>query len=236
VRGSHWGVRRLARYIGLVSLLGVCVVAAQASTAPAPTRFRLTIVGTAHQEWAHTAAPVDEGACSRTEMTEGIRTATFRTREPVLVRLLEGRVIPVDVRGITGTVTLGGANTSDKVCSGVGTGQTSDCAQSKRSFAGAHMRLTSPRPGVVTLGPITGVRLAVADCPLEPVDVRRSPLGPAAGLLRLPKEALTEQRLARITLGASRTLKKVYALPEKGHLNARVEWRLTFLRARSRTR
>jgi hypothetical protein len=80
------------------------------------------------------------------------------------------------------------------------------------------------------------VRLARSDCPLEPRDVTRRPLGPAMGLLRLPKAALMEHRLARITLTGSRSLKKAYASPEQGQLNERVEWTLTFVRAQSDTR
>jgi hypothetical protein len=226
---------RLGRRGWTVGLLGVlCALAAQASTAArSPTLFRLTIVGTAHQEWAHTAAPVEEGTCSRTETTEGIRAATFRTKVPMVVRLLNGRVQPVDVRGITGTVTLGGANSSEEVCGGTGTHKTGDCAQTRRSFAGAQVRLTSPRPGVVTIGLIANVRLARADCPREPADVRRHPLGPALGLLRLPKGALMEHRLSRITLTGSRTQKKVYASPEQGHLTERIRWTLTFVRVQS---
>ena len=37
---------------------------------------------------------------------------TFRTKKPVTVRLAGGRVLPVVIRGIAGTVTLGGANTT----------------------------------------------------------------------------------------------------------------------------
>ena len=88
----------LRRQLGLLGLLGVaCVVAAQASAAPAPTLFRLTIVGTAHQEWSVTSAPVDTDGCRRTVTSEGTRTATFRTGTAVIVRVVAGRVLPVDV-------------------------------------------------------------------------------------------------------------------------------------------
>ena len=208
-----------------------CGVAARASAAPAPTLFHLKVVGTAHQEWSFTAAPVAEGACQRTETSEGIREVKFRTKKPVTVRLEGGRVLPVVVGGIAGTVTLGGANTTERICGGTGTTQTADCAQTKRSFAGATLRIASPRPGVLDLKTIAKVRLATADCPREPADVILRPLGPLPKLLRLPKAALTERRVARITVGATRTQRKRYGTPESGHLDERSQWSLRFDRA-----
>ena len=209
-------------------------MAAHASAAPAPTLFRLTIVGTAHDEWSFTAAPAETGDCRRTETSEGIRTARFRTRAPVVVRLLGGRVLPVDVRGLVGTVTLGGANTTEETCGdGGGSGHTADCALSKRAFTGATVHAVSSRPGVVTLNRIANVRLTTAGCPREPPDVRRRPLGPPPDLVRLPREALVEQRVARINLRATRTQHKVYGSPEKGSLDASAEWTLTFVRITS---
>jgi hypothetical protein len=203
-------------------------MAAHASAAPAPTLFRLTIVGTGHEEWSFTAAPVQDGACRQTETSEGIRDVTFRTRKPVTVRLRGGRVLPVTVKGIGGTVTLGGANTIERVCGTTGTTQTADCAQTKRSFKGATIRAMSPRPGVLTLKGIANVRLAVADCPRELADVIKRPLGPLPNQLHLPKSALMERRLARITVGATRTQRSVYGAPQSGHLDERSRWNLRF--------
>ena len=222
------------RNLGLLALIGVaCVVATHATAAPAPTLFRLTIVGIAHQEWSFTAAPVESGDCRKTETSEGIRTASFRTRAPVVVRLLGGRVLAVDVRGISGTVTLGGVNTTEEICGDVSTGQTADCARTKRAFSRASVHAASLRPGVVTVSQITNVRLATADCPREPTEVRRRPLGPAPNLVRLPREALMERRVARINLRASRTLHTVYSSPEEGRLDESAEWTLTFVRVTS---
>ena len=224
----------LQRNLGLLGLAGVaCVVAAHASAAPTPTLFRLTIVGTVHQEWSFTAAPVATGDCRRTETSEGIRTAHFRTRAPVVVRLSGGRVLPVDVQGIAGTVTLGGATTTEDTCGDGGTDHTADCAQTKRAFTRASVHAVSTRPGFVTLNRIANVRLATADCPSEPPDVRSHPLGPAPNLVRLPSEALTERRVARINLRVSRTQHKVYGSPERGTLDERAEWTLAFVRVKS---
>ncbi len=210
-----------------------CSAAAHASAASAPTLFRLTIVGTAHQEWSVTAAPVVTGDCRRTETSEGIRTATFRTRAPVTVRVAGGRLLPVDVRGIQGKVTLAGANTTEEICGEAGTSKIADCAQTTRAFARATVHAASPRPGVVTFKGITNVRLATADCPLEPADVVRRPLGPPLTLVRLPKEALTEQKLARINLHAPRKRRKIYGSPQKGRLVESVEWTLKLVRVHS---
>ena len=224
----------LRRNVRLLGPLGVaCVVAAHASAAPAPTLFRLTIVGTVHQEWTFTAAPVTSGDCRRTETSEGIRSVSFRTAVPVTVRLSSGRVLPVKVRRIAGTVTLAGANTTEASCGGdVGTSKIADCAQTRRAFTGASVHVVSPRPGFIALNGIANVRLATADCPREPPDVVRSPLGPALNLLRLPKAALTEGRLARINLHASRTQRKIYGSPEKGRLTESAGWTLTFVRVK----
>jgi hypothetical protein len=203
-------------------------VAAHASAAPIPTLFRLTIVGTTHEEWSYTAAPVTSGNCVRTETSEGNRTVSFRTQAPVLVRLSGGRVLPVDVRGIMGKVTLGGANTTRETCTGAS--KIADCAQTKRAFTNASVHAASPGPGVLMLKGIANVRLATADCPHEPPDVRSRPLGPPLNLVRLPKQALMERRLARISLRASRTRHTVYGSPEAGNLDESTEWTLTFVR------
>jgi hypothetical protein len=154
----------------------------------------------------------------------------FRTKKPVTVRLSGGRVLPVVVGGIAGTVTLGGANTTEEICGGNGTTKTGDCAQTKRSFAGATVRAASPGRGVLALNEIANVQLASADCPREPPGVSMRPLGPPPKLLRLPKAALMERRVARITLGATRTQRKVYGAPESGQLDERTQWSLTFVR------
>ena len=222
---------RLRQKLGLLCLVGIaCSAAAHASAAPAPTLFRLTIVGTAHQEWSVTAAPVVTGECRRTETSEGIRTATFRTRVPVTVRIAGGRLLPVDVRGILGKVTLAGANTTNETCGGAGTSKIADCAQTMRAFSRATVHATSPRPGVVTFKGVANVRLATADCPLEPADVVRRPLGPPLNLVRLPKETLTEQKLASIKLRATRSRRKVYGSPQQGRLVESVEWTLKLVR------
>jgi hypothetical protein len=231
VRPSSGILGRLRRNLGLLCLVGItCSAAAHASAAPAPTLFRLTIVGTAHQEWSVTAAPVVSGDCRRTETSDGIRTATFRTRKSVIVRVAGGRVLPVVVRGILGKVILAGANTTEEVCGGVGSSKIADCAQTSRAFTGATVHAASPRPGFVAFKGVAKVRIATADCPLEPADVRRRPLGPPLNLVRLPKETLMEQKLARINLRATRHRRKVYGSPQQGRLVERVEWTLKFVR------
>jgi hypothetical protein len=205
-------------------------VVAHASATPAPTLFRLTIVGTAHQEWSFMGGPVETGDCTRTETSEGSRTVRFATKAPVIVRLAGGRVLPVEVGGIAGTVTLSGADTTKEICGEVSNGKTSDCAQTKRAFTKGGLHAASPRPGVVVMDAIANVRLALATCPSEPPDVRQQPLGPPPNLVRLPKEALLERRLARINLRVSRGRHKVYGSPAAGHLDESADWRLEFVR------
>jgi hypothetical protein len=234
VRPSPGILGRLRQKLGLLCLVGIaCSASAHASAAPAPTLFRLTIVGTAHQEWSVTAAPVVSGDCRRTETSEGIRTTTFRTRVPVTVRFAGGRLLPVVVRGILGKVTLAGANTTDEICSGAGTSKIADCAQTTRVFSRATVHAASPRPGVVTFKGIANVRLATADCPLEPADVVRRPLGPPLNAVQLPKETLKERKLARINLRVTRNRRKVYGSPQKGQLVESVEWTLKLVRVQT---
>jgi hypothetical protein len=221
----------LRRNLGLLGLLGVaCVVVAHASAARAPTLFRLTIIGTAHQQWSYTGGPVETGDCTLTDTSEGIRTARFRTKTPVIVRLGRGRMLPVDVGGIAGTVTLSGADTTKEICREATKGQTSKCAPTKRTFSKATLHAASPRPGVVVLDAIANVRLAVATCPAEPPDVRQRTLGPPPNLVRLPKEALLEGRLARINLRVARNRRTVYGSPAAGQLDESAEWKLEFVR------
>ena len=205
-------------------------MAAHASAAPAPTLFRLTIIGTAHEEWSVAAAPVVSGDCRRLETSEGTRTATFRTKAPIVVRVAGGRVLPVNVRGIKGAVTLVGANKTEEVCGDKHTSQLADCVRTKRTFTGATVHAASPRPGVVAFNGIANVRLATAVCPREPADVERRPLGPPLNLVRLPEETLMEKKLARINLRVTRDRRKVYGSPEQGRLVESVEWTLKFVR------
>jgi hypothetical protein len=224
---------RLRRYLGLLALLGgACIVAAHAAAAPAltPTLFDLRIVGTAHQEWSYTPAPVESNGCRRTETSEGIRTVRFRTVRPIRVRISGGKILPVTVRGVAGTVTLGGAITTEETCGGTGTSKTADCAQTRRSFAGASVRTFSPKPAVLTLASVRDVHLEAPDCPTEPIEVRRRPLGPLTKVLRLPKATLMERRLTRITLHASRTQRTDYRPPQNGGLTENGVWTFTFVR------
>ena len=227
-------VLRLGRRSLLLALVGnTCALAAHASAAPAPTLFKLTISGTAQQEWTYTAAPVTENGCTRTETSEGIRSASFRTGRPITVRILRGKVLPVTIRGIRGSVTLGGANTTDERCGAGGTTNTADCAQTRRAFSGATLKARSTRPGVLSVDPIANVRLPSSDCPVEPLEVIRGPLGPAPKLLRLPGQVLTEQKLARITVESRPSQQTTFGFPRRGRLEERAEWTLTFVRVRS---
>jgi hypothetical protein len=225
-------LRRLASIWGLGLIVVACFSAAHASAVPTRSLFHLSITGTAGHQWTHTAAPEENGNCTRTVTSEGIRTTQFRTARPVLVRLVGGRVLTAELRGLTGTVTLGGANTTDERCGEEGTGQIADCAQTKRSFGGGKARLSSPRLGAVEIGAVRGVRLRESDCPFEPAEVRSSPLGPRLAVLALPERALTPERVSRITVRASRSRRIFFASPAEGSLREQTEWKLTFVRVK----
>jgi hypothetical protein len=190
----------------------------------------LTISGIARQEWSVSDAPVQSGDCERTEGSDGLRSVRFQTREAIVVRLAGGRVLPVAVPEIAGRDILRGANTTKEICAGVESAEIADCVQLKRSFSGATVRMSSPRAGFLDVQVASGIRLAAASCPREPAEVRSRPLGPPLSLVRLPREALQEQRLTRMNLRVSRNQRKVYGAPQAGRLVESAEWTLTFVR------
>lgn len=225
-------LRSAGRSLVLAFLCATCALAAHASAAPAPTLFKLTITGTANQQWTYTATPATEGGCTRTETSEGVRSATFRTSRAIVVRIAGGKVLPKTVRGIRGTVTLSGANTIETRCGAGGTTQTADCAQTRRTFTGATAKMVSRTMGSLSLEPIANVRLARADCPLEPPDVVRRPVGPTPQALHLPEEVRKERKLSRITLSVSPSRRTTFGMPEVGRLEESSVWRFTFVRIR----
>jgi hypothetical protein len=191
--------------------------------------YLLTVSGTASAQWDHTGAPVADGACTMTLRTEGIRTVRFKSR-PTRVRIVGGRVAPVNVRGIRGTVTLAGAETTDRRCpDGTGTSQIADCTRTTRSFAGAFVRVTSPARGRLLFGPVRGARPAVANCPDEIAPIRRAPAGPSPPTIDLPAR-LSHPRTRSVKSRVTFQRKNSFAAPEQGTLQQRVVWTLTFTR------
>jgi hypothetical protein len=205
VRPSASTLGRLRRKLGLLCLVGIaCSAAAHASAAPSPTLFRLTIVGTTHQEWSVTAAPVVTGECRRE--TSGIRTATFRTsaRHRVLMPL------PVLVRG-SRKVTLAGANTTERRAVWPADQDRRLCADHTSVYQGDR-HAASTRAGVVTFK--GQLRLATADCPRER-QTSWAGRSVAANLVRLPKNA-NGAKTGSIKLSATPSRQKVYSSPQQG--------------------
>ena len=214
----------------LAGMVATCALAAHASAAPSAPLFKLSITGTAHAEWDRTGAPTQFEGCDRTVRSEGIRNVRFRTTRPALVRVVNGRLSPATVRGLAGTVTLGGANTTTDVCAtGQGSNAIADCAQTKRGFKNATIAVVGGRKGALTLRPVRNARLRTSDCPREPVEVVRAPLGPPPGPLRFSK-ALTDHGVARITLNASKTGTVNYGPLATGRLDHRSVWKITLER------
>lgn len=194
--------------------------------------YLLTVSGTASATWDHTGAPVADGQCTRTLRTEGIRSVRFKSRL-TRVRIVDGRMRGVDVRGIRGTVTLAGAETTDRVCpDGTGTSQVADCIRSTRSFAGGVARFSSPARGRLAFGPVRAVRLAVADCPDEIVEVRRAPAGLSPAAIRLPVKLLHPRTLTVKSRVSFRRTDR-FASPQQGALEQRIAWTLTFTRVKT---
>jgi phage tail tape-measure protein len=150
------------------------------------------------------------------------------------VRIVGGRLQPVVVRGIRGTVTLAGAETTDRSCpDGTGSSQIADCIQSTRSLTGGTLRLSSPARGRLAFGRIRGARLAVANCPDEIAAVRLAPAGPSPASIGLPIGKLSHPRARTVTTRVSFRRTDPFAAPQEGSLQLRVAWTLTFTRAKT---
>jgi hypothetical protein len=149
------------------------------------------------------------------------------------VRIVDGRLVAVDVRGIRGTVTLGGAETTDRRCSdGTGTSQIADCAPSTRSFTGASVRLSSPSRGRLAFGAVRRVGLRVADCPDEIAAIRRAPAGLSPAPIRLPAK-LAHPRTGSVMSRVSHRREDRFAAPQQGMVVQTVLWTLTFTRVKT---
>jgi hypothetical protein len=222
---------------GQWGLLGCGIAAALASAAafaatPADV-YLLTVSGTVSAQWDRTGGPTLDGDCMTTLRTEGIRRVRFKSR-PTRVRIVNGRLQRVDVRGIRGTITLAGAETTDRRCpDGTGSSQIADCITSTRSFAGAALRVSSPARGRLAFGLVRGARLSVADCPDEVTAVRGQPAGPSPAVVGLPIERLSHPRTRSVTSRLSFRRTDPFVPPAQGTLQQRVVWTLTFSRVKT---
>jgi hypothetical protein len=229
VRRAAGGLGRLAGNAGLLTLVGIAsFVAAGADAAPAPALFKVSIVGAAHAEWDHTGVAARFADCERRVRSEAIRDVRFRTAKPTVVRVVGGRLLPGSIRRLTGTVTLAGANTLTDLCGTETREALQDCATTKRSFGGGTVAVSSTRPRSLTPGQPRNIRLRTSDCPREPAEVTRAPLGPIPGAIRA--SALAKDRIMRITLTASATHTLNYGPVERGTLTERSSWKLTLQR------
>lgn len=218
----------------LVCVGAACLGCGAAASAPSATDiFELTLSGTASAEWDYTTAPVLEGTCTRTERSEGIRKAVFRTRRPTRVRLVDGRIRPADVRSIAGSISLRGAWTTDTRCGDGGPAVIRDCVTTRRTFAGGALRLSSPAAGRLAFGPVRGVRLRKVLCPPEPAAVTRAPLGSVPQSGRLPLGKLTAARTRRVTLTFTFNRTRTFDPPEAGQLEQVAKWKLAFERVKA---
>jgi hypothetical protein len=194
-----------------------------------PARFELSIVATTYAEWDHTTAPVEANGCTTAQRAEGVLTVHFHTRRPVLVRFVDGRIVPAAVGPLEGTATLTGTNTFNQICGTSESHSPQSCAETTLTFRGVKTHVSSTKSGSVTLGPLR-VHLRAIECPREPVQVTRDPLGPVPGPLRVSTRTLSHSRFTRITLTASASRRVKYGPLEQGTLRQRTFWRLTLVR------
>jgi len=135
------------------------------------------------------------------------------------------RLLRVDLRNLGGTVTVTGHETVTSDCG------SSDvpCAKTTIRFAAGGASLVASGVGRVTVVKPTA-RLQRPDCPPQPADIVATPLGPAVGPLRVSAKSLGNTRVARITLSASASRRKIYGDPEEGTSEQHASWKLTFVR------
>jgi hypothetical protein len=230
-------VRRVAGRLGSLArnacLLGAVAGVASASAGAAATsaHFELTIVATTHADWDQTTAPVETNGCMTSQRSEGSLTVHFRTRRPVRVSFVGGKIVPVDVRPLDGTATLTGPNTFNEVCPMSESHIPQYCSKTTQTFRDVKTHASSTKPGSITLGPLR-VHLRAIECPREPAEVRRDPLGPVPGPLKVSIKTLSHSRFARITLTASASRRFRYGPLEQGMLQQRTSWRVTLVRVR----
>jgi hypothetical protein len=230
VRRVAWGLGSLARNTGLLASIGITSFAsAGAAATPAPQLFELTITATSVAEFDHTGAPISRLECETSSRAEGFRIAVFRSSRPTLVRFVGGRIQPVVLRGLTGTVTLSGTNTENVVCAGQETHTAQPCSKTTRTFKSVRASLSSTASGSISVA-APRVALRRIDCPLEPKEVVALPLGPGLARLRVPVAALANPRTSRITLTATARRTKKYGAPEAGFAQQRTAWKFTLVR------
>ena len=232
MRRASCGLGSLAGNTGLLALIGLLFCAAASATATSgPALFRLTISGTATASWDHTTAPVTAGGCETSVRSEGLRTARFRSSRATLVRVVAGRALTVEARGVAGTVRLSGPNTLNRVCGPTGTHTPQPCDVTTRTFSDARTMLLSTKKGSISLRPLR-LRLRRIECPQEPDEAVAAPLGPVPGPKRISVAALLNSRITHFTVRVSASRHTAYGPREAGVLDQRSAWTLTFQRIR----
>ena len=224
------GLGSLARNTGLLAFIGITsFAAAGAAAAPAPQLFELTISATSVADFDHTGAPISRLGCDTSSRAEGFRTAVFRSSRPTLVRFVAGRIQPVVLRGLGGTVKLSGTTTENAVCAGQETHTPEYCSKTTRTFKEGRASFSSTASGSISVA-APRVALQRIGCPREPNEVVALPLGPRLGPLHVPLATLTNPRTTRITLTASARRTKNYGAPEAGFVQERTGWKFTLVR------
>jgi hypothetical protein len=230
VRRVARGLGSLARNTGLLTFIGLTsFTAAGAAAAPAPQLFELTISATSVADFDQTGAPISRLECETSSRAEGFRTAVFRSSRPTLVRFVGGRIQPVVLRGLKGTVKLSGTNTENVVCAGQETHTPQYCPKIMRTFKSALASLSSPASGSISVA-APRVALRRIRCPLEPEEVVALPLGSGLAALHVSLATLTNPRTTRITSTASARRTKNYGAPEAGFVQQRTAWKFTLVR------
>jgi hypothetical protein len=208
----------------------LCFAAGGADAAPAPQLFRLTISATTVAAFDHTGASVAHVDCESSLRAVGVRTAVFRSARPLLVRFVDGRLQPIVLRRLRGTVKLSGANTGNEVCaSGGETHRPELCSRTTRTFENARVLFRSTAPGSISIA-TPHVALHRSRCPREPNEVAALPLGQAPGPIHVSQALLDNSRIKRITLTARASRTKHYGDPEAGILREQTAWKLTLVR------
>jgi hypothetical protein len=225
-------VRGLAVLLAFGVALAV-VVAAAGSDASSSVRLTAILSGTVRKTWTYSTT-VTEGDCRRTTSGTGLRTMTLRSRRrtTLTARLVGARLVfsPPAIRYLTGVVRQSGSQTTrtegPAECDPKVT--HADCAVFRRAFAGAAVRLFSPRRGSLRFRRAAFPKPRPDACPREPAFVREQDAGLHSAGGRIREGVLLDRSLRSFISTGDFTDSGEATGTTRAVVHERVHWTLTF--------
>jgi hypothetical protein len=229
--------------LALFACLFLMAGAAAHAAKPTQAVFNVTLTATLTKDWTFTQVDTDDepGGCARTTRGVGRWQTKLSTRAAGRVRAVAaggGRIRFAGnvLNSLAGTATKSGAATTTAggppPCKRLS--RSVRCGEERRRFSRASTVLTSPRKGILQLGPLRGadaIRFR-STCLEEPTDIRsiRPDLPLAAGPLDVGD--VFDRRVPRwFVTGDTEQVTAVEGEVD-GRVTERVRWTLNFRRVR----